>query len=713
MKYGHEQQLAAFFTKGTIMSYIFRPILLVFAATTLLAGTALSSPADDNLARAAAQYRDKDFGAAYASAGNSSDQTRRAFVRGMSALRLDKFEEAAALLADAEQKLPLIADYAAYFQAEALLKLKKYPAASAKAASIQSLFPSSRLTRRSEKLHADILYESGDYKGALNSYQSYIGKYPSGSDAVEANYLSARCREEAADAGGALLTYRSIWLNNPASPLAARSLERLTLLERAGLKLPPYTAEELLKRASALYALNEFTASLKTLEMIPASQAQTVASRIDLRTGMARYRLRQYKQAEKQFVKAAACPLPGVRSEARFWLAKCLERQDLKERALEMYLELAGEGKKQEFADNALIEAAGLKRGLGKYAEAARMFEQAGILSSGSKTAAALAWDSGWCRYLAGEYPAAADAFKGLLADESQREKVLYWLGKTLEKNGDSAAASYYRTLLDEFPAGFYTAWYREQKGVKDTRESFGNRDALGELPLPAGFDKARLLASLGMLEEARGEAAAARNKNSGKKGLFPALARVYLEMRDYGSAISLFMQNRPVLWESGTLPLWTAGYPRAYSDLVGQNAALNGLSEGLVYALIRAESGFAPAIKSGAGAIGLMQMMPATAKMTAREKGDFDPLRLTVPEYNIRLGTKHLHDLMKEYDGDVVYVAAAYNAGSGALGRWKKSFRGLNKDEFIESIPYQETRNYVKKVYASAATYRQLYGLK
>jgi soluble lytic murein transglycosylase len=98
---------------------------------------------------------------------------------------------------------------------------------------------------------------------------------------------------------------------------------------------------------------------------------------------------------------------------------------------------------------------------------------------------------------------------------------------------------------------------------------------------------------------------------------------------------------------------------------------------------------------------------------MTAREKGDFDPLRLTVPEYNIRLGTKHLHDLMKEYDGDVVYVAAAYNAGSGALGRWKKSFKGLNKDEFIESIPYQETRNYVKKVYASAATYRQLYGLK
>ena len=696
------------------MSYRFRPVLLAFVGVTFLAGTNRSSLADDYLNRAAAQYRDKDFGAAYTSAGKSSDQTYRSFVRGMAALRMDKFEEAAALLADAEQKLPLIADYAAFFQAEALLKLKRYMAASAKAASIQTSFPSSKVVRRSEKLYADSLYEAGDYKGALKSYQSYIEKYPSGGDAVDASFSSARCREESADTGGALLIYRNIWLNNPASPLAARSQERFKQLECQGLKSSPYSAEELLKRASSLYVQNEFSASLKTLEMIPAAlQSQAVANRIDLRTGMAQYRLRQYKQAEKQFIKAAASPLPGVRSEARFWLAKSLDRQDLKERALAMYLELAGEGKKQEFADDALIEAAGLKRGLGRYAEASRLFDQAARLSSESKAIAKSVWDSGWCRYLAGENPAASEIFKGLLADETQREKVLYWLGRALEKSGDSSAASYYRTLLDEFPAGFYATWYREQKGVKDTRESLGNRDALAELPLPPGFDKARLLASLGMLEEARTEMAATRKKNGEKKGQFPALARVYLEMRDYGSAISLFMQNRPVLWEKGTLPLWSAGYPRAYSELVSQNAALNGLSEGLVYALIRAESGFAPAIKSGAGAIGLMQMMPSTAKQTAREKGDFNPQRLTVPEYNIRLGTKHLNDLMKGYNGDVVYMAAAYNAGSGALERWKKSFKGLKMDEFIESIPYQETRDYVKKVYASAATYRQLYNLK
>jgi soluble lytic murein transglycosylase len=127
----------------------------------------------------------------------------------------------------------------------------------------------------------------------------------------------------------------------------------------------------------------------------------------------------------------------------------------------------------------------------------------------------------------------------------------------------------------------------------------------------------------------------------------------------------------------------------------------------------MRAESGFNPVVKSPAGAIGLMQLMPATAKATAREKGAFDPLQLTVPDYNIKLGTRHFRDLMKSYDGDVIYSIAAYNAGSSAVERWRKNLKGLAKDEFIESIPYQETRDYVKKVYASAATYRQLYGLK
>jgi len=703
-----------FFTKETCMSYCFRSLLILLVGAIFLSFSLHTSNAEELLSQAAALFRLKDFGEAYLLAKKSAESPQRSFLLGVSALRLGKTEEALALLTEAEQKLPLAADYAALHQVEALLKMKKYPDAAAKAALFAKSYPASLLIRRMEKLQADILFETADFKGALKGFLAFVERYPSGSDSVDSLFHSARCREELGDKAGALQTYRNIWINNPVSTQAKKSHERLDLLEENGFKNGPYSSEELLKRASYLYSQSEFSESLKTLEMLAGNaQSPAVASRVELRTGMAHYRLRQYKPAEHVLSRAVGSPVTGISSEARFWLAKSLERQNQNERALAIYMELAAEGKKQEFADDALMEAAGLRRSLGLYAESALLFEQVAKMRPESKFMSRAVWEAAWCRYLTGEYPAAVSLFKGLLKDGAQREKVLYWTARSLENSGNPDAGSFYRMLLDEYPAGFYATWHREQKGVKDTREALGQRNALAELPMAPGFEKPRLLASLGMLEDARSEMSAIRKKNGEKKEFFPALSRIYMEMGDYVSAISLFAQNRPPIWDKGTLPLWTVGYPLAYTGLVSQNAAANTLSEGLIYALIRAESGFSPTTKSHAGAIGLMQMMPATARQTAREKGTFNPQRLTVPEYNIRLGTRHLRDLMKTYDGDVLFVAAAYNAGSTALERWRKSFRGLKKDEFIESIPYQETRDYVKKVYASAATYRQLYGLK
>jgi soluble lytic murein transglycosylase len=485
-------------------------------------------------------------------------------------------------------------------------------------------------------------------------------------------------------------------------------------LEKSGIKIAAYTPEELLRRASTLAAHNDHSGSLQVLRSIPAEgQAEAVTARIDLRAGLSLYRLRNWKEAEKSLVKAAGCTLPGVRSEARFWLAKTLERQGQDERAFVLYLELAGEGRKQEFADDALMEAAGLRRSQRAYSDAAALFERVVKSYPDSKFIPRAVWEAGWSHYLAGEYGAAEGAFRSLFKDESSREKALFWLARSLEHTSPTEVDAYYRMLDEEYPAGFYAAWHRSRKGVQDPREPLGQRNALAELPQIAGFEKPRLLASLGMVDESRTEMAAARKKAGDKKSLYPGLARIYLEVQDYSSAVALFLQNRPLKWDTASLPLWSAGYPLVYSDLVARETAANGLSEGLIYSLIRAESGFSPAIKSPAGAIGLMQLMPATAKATAREKGAFNPQQLTLPEYNIKLGTRHFNALMKDFGGDVIYSIAAYNAGASAVDRWRNGTKGLKMDEFIENIPYQETRDYVKKVYASAATYRQLYGLK
>jgi soluble lytic murein transglycosylase len=705
-----------FFTKGRLLMsrYTAKFVLVVILCAVCSSAASLSSGASDLLAQAASRLREKDYPAAAASATKAEDSPQRTFLLGVAMLRMGKAEEALPLLTEAEAKLPLVADYAALFQAEALLRQKKYPEATVKAASLSKAYPASLLVRRSEKLNADALYEAGDKAGALKAYQVFVEKYPSGTDSVEALFQTAVCREDTGDRNGSALTYRNIWLNNPTSPQSKKSQERLRQLEKSGIKTAAYTPEELLRRASALAAHNEYASSLQVLRSIPAEvQTAAVTARIDLRAGMNQYRLRNWKLAEKSLARAADSTFPGIRSEARFWLAKTLERQEQNDPAYARYMELAAEGKKQEFADDALMEAAGLRRSQGKYSEAARMFEQAVKAFPDSKFVSRANWEIGWCRYLAGEYAVAAESFMVLLKDEAQREKGIYWLARALERTSAPDADTWYRVLLDEYPAGFYAAWYRSQRGVQDLREPLNQRNWMNELPLIAGYDKPRLLASLGMMEESRTEMAAARKKAGDKKSLFPGLARIYLEMQDYSSAIALFLQNRPVKWDKASLPLWPAGYPLVYSDLVARDTAANGLSEGLIYALIRAESGFSPAIKSPAGAIGLMQLMPATAKATAREKGAFDPLRLTVPEYNIKLGTRHFRDLMKDYNGEVIYSIAAYNAGAAAVDRWLKSSKGLKMDEFIESIPYQETRDYVKKVFASAATYRQLYGMK
>lgn len=689
-------------------------LVVAISAVFLCSPAAFSSGADDLLAQAAAQFREKDYADAARLAMKSGDSPQRTFILGMSLLRMGNADAGLPLLIEAELKLPLAGDYAALYQAEALLKLKKYPEAAAKAASLPKVYPASLLIRRAEKLYADIVCEAGDYTAALKAYQGFVEKYPSGTDSVEALFQTARCREETGDRGGSALIYRNIWLKNPTAAQSQKSRERLLELEKAGIKSAAYSPEELLRRAATLATQNQYSSALQALRTIPAEeQTPAVAASINLRTGMVHYRMKNWKEADKSLIKAAGCALPGIRSEARFWLAKALERQDRNEKAFELYMELAGDGKKQEFADDALMEAAGLRRNQGNYAEAARLFKLIAKSCPESKFISRAVWESGWCHYLAGEYAVAASEFKSLLKEDTQREKALYWLARSLENTASAEANSYYRVLLDDFPAGFYATWYREQKGIKDVRESLGQRSAVAELPLVAGFDKPRLLASLGMLPESRTEMTAVRKKAGEKKSAFPGLARTYLEMKDYSSAIALFLQNRPVKWDSASLPLWAAGYPLVYSDPVAQYTAANALSEGLIYGLMRAESGFSPAIKSPVGAIGLMQLMPATAKATARENGTFNPQKLVIPDYNIKLGTRHFRDLMKDYDGDVVYSIAAYNAGASAVNRWRKGFKGLKKDEFIESIPYQETRDYVKKVYASAATYRQLYGLK
>jgi soluble lytic murein transglycosylase len=155
---------------------------------------------------------------------------------------------------------------------------------------------------------------------------------------------------------------------------------------------------------------------------------------------------------------------------------------------------------------------------------------------------------------------------------------------------------------------------------------------------------------------------------------------------------------------------IWDLFYPTRYADIVAKHAKNAGLDTPLVLSLIRQESAFKPNARSSANARGLMQLLPSTARETAaaarltRAQAE----NLYDPEINIRLGTTYFAAMLKRH-GRPELALAAYNAGGARVARWSKEFGDDDIAGFVEQIPFNETRNYVKTVIGNAEHYRKL----
>ena len=164
--------------------------------------------------------------------------------------------------------------------------------------------------------------------------------------------------------------------------------------------------------------------------------------------------------------------------------------------------------------------------------------------------------------------------------------------------------------------------------------------------------------------------------------------------------------------WPAGNLrKLWEIAYPRVYAAEMDAAAARFGISAHLLAGLMREESFFNAAIRSSAGALGLGQLMPATARQMAASAGvvvnsDAD---LLVPSVNIALSAAYLAKLQKHFSGNLLMMAGAYNAGENALSRWRSQHAAQPLDLWVELLDVSETRNYIKRVLSSMFAYHLL----
>ena len=228
---------------------------------------------------------------------------------------------------------------------------------------------------------------------------------------------------------------------------------------------------------------------------------------------------------------------------------------------------------------------------------------------------------------------------------------------------------------------------------------------------------------------------AAEREAASSHRGLSRGLRLIAMGLRSEGVRewnFSLrFLQERELLaaaqlacerevWDRcintsdrtrGEIDIWQR-FPTPYREQVVATARLTGIDPAVMYGLIRQESRFMTDLRSGVGASGLMQLMPATARWTARQIGmDYRPETINDRDVNLQLGAAYLKRVLDDFGGSLSLAAAAYNAGPGRPRRWREGGALMEPAAWAESIPFNETRDYVKKVLSNSVYYAAVLG--
>lgn len=338
-----------------------------------------------------------------------------------------------------------------------------------------------------------------------------------------------------------------------------------------------------------------------------------------------------------------------------------------------------------------------------EFLSVARRFPRADVASRAAYRAALAAQFLGDSRSAAAELDALATEHpKG-----DEREGALYWAGRALAARDREAARTRWRQVIRESPMSYYAMLAAKRLGERPWHPE--DAPALPGAPeLDAALRRARALEALGMGVEARFELDALDDGAREPAELVrvaAAMARNGYTARAVGLARRALARGAP---RNATLIALL--YPDPFGNVLESEAKSRGLDPALVASLVRQESSFDPRARSAVGARGLMQLMPPVAASIARAL-DFplwDPALLYQPDVNLQLGTAHLASLLKEYGGRRDFALAAYNAGGSRVTRWRR-LPGTNDPEvFVERIPFEETREYVKVVERGRAFYQR-----
>lgn len=555
---------------------------------------------------------------------------------------------------------------------------------------------------------------AGDTIGAIRSADEAARLLGNTTRGAEALRVAGELRLLAGDTAGAITTYRQVVDMAPSSShgLAAA----LVLAE-----LPGLTADDRLKTGRLFLQHGKLNAGIAGLEAYLKSGQVNAADRpgIRLEIGRAHFRARRYKEAEKLLLAVSGEATGKVAAEALFYAGRAQFRQGRGEIARETFRRVAERFPDEPAAAEALFILADLDHDDGRIDVARQRYLRAMEIRPDATQAAQAAMRVGGIHYLAGDYRTAADVFeryrrihpKGTLF-----QQATFWLARVQLKAGQSdTARARLREVLDANPVSYYAMRASELLGDQPWYASLTPSPATApqvEQEVQVAMARIDALKELGLSDAAAYEMDRTKRQLRSKEGALYTLAEALNERGDVYTGILLGreIQRRDGVWNERLLRII---YPFPHQDRVVAESRKNGLDPFLVAGLIRQESMFNARAVSAAGAIGLMQVMPATGRKLAAKAGlkRITSQQLKDPDINIRLGTIYLAELLGRYGGRVPDALAAYNAGPTRLVRWREFPEYVDDDLFAERIPFAETRDYVKVVQQNAAIYAMLYG--
>jgi soluble lytic murein transglycosylase len=633
-------------------------------------------------------------------------------------------------------KVPGLADYAAYYLASArqltgdfdgaLKTLQTWSASSAAA---------SPLTGKISLLRARVLLDKRDPESAVKALGILQADYkllpqPDGDFALGLAY------EALGEKPPAALSYEKVYYGSPNTDLAAQSWTAMERLRAdLGRDFPAPPARQRLDRCAKWLDAKEYAEARLEYAALADSLTGPEKDEAKVGIGVADY-LKGDTNAAFRYLESLATADPEADAKRLYYLTEAARQTGGDAEMMNAVNGLTEHHAQSAWRLKALVTAGNHFFYAGDREKYTPLYQAAVDGFPADNATGYCHWKIAWDAYL-GDKPDRVALLREQVetyTGESHAGTALYFLGRIAEAEGKYAEArAWYDRASIQYPHYFYGTLARDR--VKEERKVAAAvpdgevKNWLAKIDWPAHrdlseatpnvatrqrIDRARLLLAAGLPDISESELRFGAKAEGEQPHLLalelartaPTPFRALRIMKSFsGDYLSLPLEN-------GLPKFWQTLFPLPYRDDLFRNARARGLDPYYVAALIRQESEFNPAAKSGASAYGLMQLIPSTGRLMGRQQG-IPGLRTSMlfnPALNIRLGTQYLRAQLDNWGGNWFQTLAAYNAGPNRVREWLSWAAYREPAEFVESIPFNETREYVQAVLRNADLYREIY---